>query len=29
MLLDNYSVAKDSGEIVEMQAKLLKGKKGD
>jgi rRNA small subunit aminocarboxypropyltransferase len=26
MLLDNYSSAKDSGEIVEMQAKLLKGK---
>jgi pre-rRNA-processing protein TSR3 len=27
MLLDNYSVAKDSTEIVDMQTKLLKGKK--
>ena len=27
MLLDNYVVAKDSAEIVEMQTKLLKGKK--
>ena len=27
MLLDNYATAKDSGEIVEMQTKLLKPKK--
>lgn len=27
MLLDNYALAKDSGEIVEMQNKLLKRKK--
>jgi pre-rRNA-processing protein TSR3 len=27
MLLDNYAAAKDSAEIVEMQTKLLKGKK--
>jgi len=27
MLLDNYITAKDSGEIVEMQSRLLKGKK--
>jgi pre-rRNA-processing protein TSR3 len=27
MLLDNYVTAKDSGEIVEMQTRLLKGKK--
>jgi len=27
MLLDNYVMAKDSGEIVEMQTKLLKAKK--
>ncbi|MGE5574867.1 MAG: ribosome biogenesis domain-containing protein [Ignavibacteria bacterium] len=27
MLLDNYVKAKDSGEIVEMQSRLLKGKK--
>lgn len=27
MLLDNYAAAKDSGEVVEMQARLLKGKK--
>jgi pre-rRNA-processing protein TSR3 len=29
MLLDNYSSAKDSGEIVEMQTRLLKGKRCD
>ena len=29
MLLDNYATAKDSTEIVEMQKKLLKGKKCD
>ena len=29
MLLDNYMTAKDSAEIVEMQNKLLKGKKCD
>ena len=29
MLLDNYSSAKDSAEIVEMQTRLLKGKKCD
>jgi pre-rRNA-processing protein TSR3 len=28
MLLDNYVTAKDSSEIVEMQNRLLKGKKG-
>jgi ribosome biogenesis protein Tsr3 len=27
MLLDNYIVAKDSAEIVEMQNRLLKAKK--
>ena len=27
MLLDNYVTAKDSAEIVEMQNRLLKGKK--
>lgn len=29
VLLDNYALAKDSAEIVEMQNKLLKGKKCD
>ncbi len=29
VLLDNYSLAKDSGEIVEMQTRLLKGKRCD
>jgi len=29
MMLDNYSIAKDSTEIVEMQNRLLKGKKCD
>ena len=29
MLLDNYSSAKDSSEIVEMQTRLLKGKRCD
>jgi pre-rRNA-processing protein TSR3 len=29
VLLDNYSLAKDSGEIVEMQMRLLKGKRCD
>jgi len=29
LLLDNYVTAKDSGEIVEMQRRLLKSKKGD
>jgi pre-rRNA-processing protein TSR3 len=29
MLLDNYALAKDSGEIVEMQNRLLKKKKRD
>jgi rRNA small subunit aminocarboxypropyltransferase len=29
VLLDNYSLAKNSGEIVEMQARLLKGKRCD
>ena len=28
-LLDNYTLAKDSAEIVEMQTKLLKGKKSE
>jgi pre-rRNA-processing protein TSR3 len=28
MLLDNYTQARDSSEIVEMQSRLLKGKKG-
>ncbi len=29
VLLENYSLAKDSGEIVEMQTRLLKGKRCD
>jgi pre-rRNA-processing protein TSR3 len=29
MLLDNYAMAKDSAEIVEMQNRLLKGEKHD
>jgi pre-rRNA-processing protein TSR3 len=29
MLLDNYVTAKDSAEIVEMQTRLLKGKKSE
>ena len=29
LLLDNYSKAKDSSEIVEMQTRLLKGRKGE
>jgi len=29
VFLDNYALAKDSAEIVEMQNKLLKGKKCD